>query len=211
MARKIAAHFTPERLQSWPNVDNVIPYVHELGCGMEMTGEPMDLLRRTLAGYINNPNTAGALVVALGCERNNIHGFLSRWDSKKPNAAQTGDSGYRRHAKTIDEGIAIVESMLPHANTVKRQPVSVEHLTVGLQCGVPTDSPASQRTRHWASRWTCWWNKAEPRSSETTEIFGVEHTLTARAVTPEVGQNSSIASTGGWSTTKDVIARLMAG
>ena len=48
-----------------------------LSGGMELTGEPMDLLRRTLAGYIKHPNIAGAVVFSLGCERNNLPKFFA--------------------------------------------------------------------------------------------------------------------------------------
>src|SRR5260221_7119452 len=72
VVHKIAEWFTPERLAEFPNVDGVVAFSHGTGCGMEMTGEPMDLLRRTLAGYALHANLAGALVVGLGCERNQV-------------------------------------------------------------------------------------------------------------------------------------------
>lgn len=76
VARKIANHFTPERLAAYPNVSGVVPFVTGLGCGMEMTGPFMDLLRRTIMGYATNPNLGAAIVTALGCERNNIDGMF---------------------------------------------------------------------------------------------------------------------------------------
>ena len=51
VVHKIAEYFTPERLAEYPNIDGVVAFAHGTGCGMEMTGEPMDLLRRTMAGY----------------------------------------------------------------------------------------------------------------------------------------------------------------
>ncbi|MPZ43290.1 MAG: altronate dehydratase, partial [Betaproteobacteria bacterium] len=66
VVHRIAAWFTPERLAEYPNVDGVVAFAHGLGCGMEMTGEPMDLLRRTTAGYALHANMAAALVVGLG-------------------------------------------------------------------------------------------------------------------------------------------------
>lgn len=35
----------------------------------------------------------------------------------------------------VREGVARLEAMLPQANRGRRQPVSAEHLCVGLQCG----------------------------------------------------------------------------
>src|SRR4029078_198383 len=72
-ARKIAEHFTAEKLAAYPNVDGVVALTNELGCGMEMTGEPMDLLRRTIAGTVRHANAGAALICSLGCERNNVY------------------------------------------------------------------------------------------------------------------------------------------
>lgn len=133
-ARNVADWFTLQRLEAWPNVDGVIPFIHEIGCGMEMTGEPMDLLRRTLSGCVRNPNMAGALVLALGCERNNIYGFLEQEkltvgaDFKTLVLQEVGGT-----ASAISQGIAAIETMLPAANEVVRQTVSAAHLSVGLQ------------------------------------------------------------------------------
>ncbi|HGL5382467.1 TPA: UxaA family hydrolase [Burkholderia cenocepacia] len=132
-ARQVAAWFTPKRLAAYPNVDGVVPFVHELGCGMEKSGEPMDLLRRTLGGSIRNPNLAGAVVMALGCERNNIYGFLEQEGLEPGPMLKTmvlQEVGGTRAA--IDGGIAAVEDMLIAANRFVRTRASVEHLVVGL-------------------------------------------------------------------------------
>ncbi len=63
VVHKIAEWFTPERLADFPNVDGVVAFSHSIGCGMEMSGEPMELLRRTMAGYARHPNLAAALIV----------------------------------------------------------------------------------------------------------------------------------------------------
>jgi altronate hydrolase len=76
VVKKIAEWFTPERLAEYPNVDGVVAFAHGIGCGMEMTGEPMQMLRRTMAGYARHPNLAAALVIGLGCERNQLRGLM---------------------------------------------------------------------------------------------------------------------------------------
>nr|WP_240164512.1 UxaA family hydrolase [Pantoea sp. Ap-967] len=143
-ARMVSDHFTPARLAAWPNVDGVVPLIHELGCGMEMTGEFMDVLRRTLGGCIRNPNNAGTVVLALGCERNNIYGFLEQENLARGATVHTvvlQEAGGT--AAAVRQGIEAIESMLPLANQFERQPVSASHLCVGLlsasldaQCGV---------------------------------------------------------------------------
>ncbi|MDD2546799.1 MAG: UxaA family hydrolase, partial [Burkholderiaceae bacterium] len=69
---RIAAHFTPERLAAFPNVDGVAAFAQTSGCGMSSPSEHFDVLRRTLAGYARHPNLAGVLIVGLGCERNQV-------------------------------------------------------------------------------------------------------------------------------------------
>ena len=135
-ARKTTDFFDEERLAEYPNVDGVVPFVHEIGCGMEMTGEPMDLLRRTLSGFIRNPNITAAVVMALGCERNNLKSFLEQEKlavGPKLRTVTIQESGGIRNA--VEDAKRIVYEMLPEANNVKRQPVSAERLRVGLQSG----------------------------------------------------------------------------
>ncbi|MGI4954112.1 MAG: UxaA family hydrolase, partial [Janthinobacterium lividum] len=135
-ARQAADFFDADQLAPYPNVDAVVPYVHEIGCGMEMTGEPMDLLRRTLSGTIRNPNTFGTVVIALGCERNNLRGFLEQEKLAVGDRLHTitiQDIGGIR--KAVEEAKRLILAMLPEANAAWRSTVSVAHLVLGLQSG----------------------------------------------------------------------------
>lgn len=133
-ARMVADWFTTKRLAPFPNVDGVLPFVHELGCGMEKTGEPMDLLRRTLGGSIRNANLAGAVVMALGCERNNIYAFLEQEGLEAgPMLKTVVLQEVGGTAKAVEQGIAAVKEMLPAANAVQRQAVPASQLVVALQ------------------------------------------------------------------------------
>ena len=190
VARRIADHFAPELLAAYPNVSGVVPFITGLGCGMEMTGPFMELLRRTIMGYATNPNVGAALVVALGCERNNIDGMFESCGVK------TGETMRKLviqevggTAKAIAEGIRQVEEMLPIVNQTGRTTVSAEHLRLALECGGSdgfsglSANPALGRAVDILVK-----NGGTAILSETTEIFGVEHTLTRRARTPEVGR-----------------------
>jgi altronate hydrolase len=64
-----------EPLQDYPNVDGVVALTHKTGCGMA-AGEPLQLLRRTLAGYARHPNFSHVIVLGLGCEVNQIGELL---------------------------------------------------------------------------------------------------------------------------------------
>ncbi len=188
--RRIADWFTEERLADFPNVDGVVAFSHSLGCGMEMTGEPMALLRRTMAGYARHANLAAVLIVGLGCERNQLAGLLADESLQAGPLLRTftmQDTGGTR--KTIAAGVAAVRELLPAANQVVRQPVSASHLCVGLQCGGSdgfssiTANPALGAAVDLLVR-----HGGTAILSETPEIYGVEHTLTRRAVSREVGE-----------------------
>ena len=186
----IADHFTKERLAEYPNVDGVAAFSHHTGCGMELTGEPMDLLHRTLAGYIRHPNVASSLVVGLGCERCQVGGlFESEKLTPGPNLRTLvmQESGGTR--QTISDGISIVEELLQEANKCSRQTLPASHIMVGLQCGGSdsfssiTANPALGKAIDILSK-----HGGTGILSETPEIYGVEHTLTARAASVEIGQ-----------------------
>jgi len=190
VVNKIAEWFTPERLKDYPNVDGVVAFSHSIGCGMEMSGEPMQLLRRTMAGYIRHPNLAAAMVIGLGCERNQLKGLLEKEELATSPHLHTfimQESGGTR--QTIAAGIEAVKAMLPEANKASRSTVSASHLCVGLQCGGSdgfssiTANPALGAAVDILAR-----HGGTGILSETPEIYGVEHTLTRRAASVEIGQ-----------------------
>jgi altronate hydrolase len=190
VSHRIADWFSPERLAEYGNIDGVAAFTHSTGCGMELSGEPMDLLRRTLAGYIRHPNLAAVLVVGLGCERNQINTLfgaekLTNGTNLKSFVMQ--DTGGTR--KTIEAGIAAIRELLPDANRVTRVAVPASHVSVGLQCGGSdafssiTANPALGAAMDILVR-----HGGTAILSETPEIYGVEHTLTRRAATREIGE-----------------------
>ncbi|SAK46711.1 altronate dehydratase [Caballeronia hypogeia] len=190
VAHKIAEWFTPERLADYPNVDGVVAFTHGIGCGMEMSGEPMALLRRTMAGYARHPNLAAALVIGLGCERNQLAGLMEQEGLNAGARLHTfimQESGGTR--RTIEAGIEAVRALLADANRVQRTTVSASHLKVGLQCGGSdgfssiTANPALGAAVDLLVR-----HGGTAILSETPEIYGVEHTLTRRAASREVGE-----------------------
>jgi altronate hydrolase len=73
----------------------------------------MALLRRTMAGYARHPNLAAALIVGLGCERNQLQELLDE-EGLAPNARlhtfTMQQSGGTR--KTIEAGIEAVKALL---------------------------------------------------------------------------------------------------
>jgi altronate hydrolase len=193
-ARAIADHFSkhtnPAALADFPNIDGVVALTHGTGCGMDTGGTGMQLLERTLAGYATHANFAGAVVVGLGCEANQLQTWLAHSGLQEGNTLNTfniQDTGGT--AKTVAKGIEFVKRMLPAANAVQRVPCSVEHIVVGLQCGGSDGySGISANPALGAAVDLLVQHGGTAILSETPEIYGAEHLLTRRAVRREVGE-----------------------
>jgi len=188
--RRLADWVTPERLAAFAHVDGVVAFTHNTGCGMSTPSLNFDVFRRTLAGYARHPNLAAVLIVGLGCERNQIGELLSSQGlARGPKLATFNmqDSGGTR--ETIAAGVAAIQELLPEANSVKREPVSARHLSIGLQCGGSDGfSSISANPALGAAMDILVRHGGTAILSETPEIYGVEDMLTRRAATPEVGR-----------------------
>lgn len=186
----IADYFTDEKLKDYPNIDGVVPFSYAQGCGGDSTAGPMAVLRRTLAGYIRHPNMGAVVVVGLGCERNQMDALFEAENlSEGPNLKSFIMQEMGGTRKTVEAGIAAVKEMLPKANDIRREPVPASHIKVGLQCGGSdgfsglSANPALGVAMDILVR-----HGGTAILSETSEIYGVEHTLTSRAVSREVGE-----------------------
>jgi len=139
-AREIAYRATREiySREKFPNVDGVVPIVHESGCGMP-DGRAVDLLNLLLADTLRHPNLGAAVYIDLGCGKTCVECSAPVFQTLVPNYNQRIVNLTIQHSggsrKTVERGLEIVEKMLPHVNKVKREPVPVSKLIVGTECG----------------------------------------------------------------------------
>ncbi|KMW56821.1 Altronate dehydratase [Candidatus Rhodobacter oscarellae] len=189
-ARRIADHFTADRLSDYPNVDGVVAFVHGTGCGMAGDGEGFEALQRVMWGYARHPNHAGVLMVGLGCEMNQIDWLLEAYGLKQSETFQVMNiQNVAGLQKTIDMGIQKVEAMLPIANQAQREPCPASELMVALQCG--GSDAWSGVTANPALGYACDLLAAQGGTgvlAETPEIYGAEHLLTRRAADRATGE-----------------------
>ena len=189
-ARRIAEHFTPERLAPYPNVDGVTAFVHGTGCGMADAGDGFEALQRVMWGYARNPNVVGVLMAGLGCETMQIDWLMEAFGLtpgplfQAMNIQDVGGLG-----RTVAAGIAKIEAMLPLANEVQRETCPASELMVALQCG--GSDAWSGITANPALGHACDLLVAQGGTgvlAETPEVYGAEHLLTERAATREIGE-----------------------
>ncbi len=186
----IAERFPADELASFGNVDGIVALTHGTGCGMADRGDGFDALQRTLWGFARHPNFAGVLLIGLGCEVNQIDFLLEAYQIPRGPSFQTmtlqGTGGTR---KTIERAQGMIREMLVEANRAERQAVAAAELSVALQCGGSdgysgiTANPALGAAADLVVR-----HGGTAILSETPEIYGAEHLLTRRAVSPAVGE-----------------------
>ena len=174
-------------LADYPNVDGVVALTHKTGCGMTQH-EPLRLLRRTLGGFARHVNFSHVIVLGLGCEMNQIGGFLEEQKlAGRLRAMDIQDVGGSR--KTVEKAIAFVKEVLADSNKVKRETVPASELMVALQCGGSDGySGVSANPALGAASDLIVRHGGTVILSETPETYGAEHLLTRRAVSREVGE-----------------------
>ena len=174
-------------LAEFPNVDGVVALTHKTGCGMT-DGEPLRVLRRTLAGYARHPNFSHVVVLGLGCEVNGLGGLLA--EAALEGRVRSMDiqtmGGTRR---TVEAAVAFVRGVLAEANAVVREPVPASELVVALQCGGSDGySGVSANPALGVASDLLVAQGGTVILGETPETYGAEHLLTRRAESREVGE-----------------------
>jgi altronate hydrolase len=175
-------------LDGMENVDGIVPITHNSGCGMAGAGEGFDMLRRTLWGTAANPNFGAILLVGLGCEVLQVDRLSETYgltDGRDFHSFTIQDTGGTR--KAVAEGIERLKTIIPELNKQQRAEIPASELVLGLQCGGSdawsgvTSNPALGNA---CDRLVAM--GATVILSETPEIYGAEHLLHARAISPEV-------------------------
>ncbi|MCE4557810.1 UxaA family hydrolase [Roseateles cellulosilyticus] len=170
-----------------PGVDGVVAITHGSGCGMS-DGEGLALLRRTLRGYATHPNFAAVVVIGLGCEVNQVGALLDGLETggRVHGLTIQGEGGTR---EAITRGQALVRELAREAGQARRSSVPAARLVVGLQCGGSDGySGISANPALGAAVDLLVRQGGTAILSETPEIYGAEHLLTARATSPAVAQ-----------------------
>jgi altronate hydrolase len=188
--RRIADYFRDNPIMDqFPNVDGVVGFPTKGGCGAHYGSSYLGLLQRTMAGIVDHPNVGAYIILSLGCETNQPEDMIEATSLREGDPLVITiqeDGGFEA---SVAAGIAAVERLLPEANKARREPVPVSEIVLALQCGGSdgwsgvTANPALGRAADEIVR-----HGGTVVLGETSEVYGGEHLLTRRAVTPEVGQ-----------------------
>jgi altronate dehydratase len=194
VSRYVVERFCGEEFQKeYPEIDGVIALKTQGGCGVD-PGGPMQIIRRTLGNMARHPNISGYVMIGLGCEDNQIRGIREDYNLDNLREGEIPPEfmtiqGTGGSLKTIEAAVKAVEKILPKVADVKRTEQPFSKLVLAENCGGSdgnsgcTANPAlgvasDELVRHGGTSVL----------AETTEIYGAEHLLTNRAVTPEVAE-----------------------
>ncbi|MFQ5445513.1 MAG: UxaA family hydrolase, partial [Saprospiraceae bacterium] len=110
---------------------------HDGGCGG--TRHDSETLCRLLAGYIANPNVAGATVLSLGCQHAQISllkDALGRFDGAAGKPVYFLEQQQSRPERAfIAEAVKRTFAGCMQANDIRRSPAPLRKLCLGLECG----------------------------------------------------------------------------
>ena len=119
------------------NVDGIKFLKHDGGCGG--TRQDAEVLCQLLAGYITNPNVAGATILSLGCQNAQVEMMQKALNNFDPNLKKPvyilEQQKIDSERKLIEESVKRTFLGLVEANKVLRKPAPLNKLVLGLECG----------------------------------------------------------------------------
>lgn len=121
---------------AFQNVDGIVAIAHTEGG----SGHPnnLELLLRTLAGFMINPNVGAVLAVDFGVEpvtNRMLQAYLQQHNYPIANIPHRFLSLTGPFQQNLEIGETQVREWLPVVNQTRRTPESIAHIKIGLQCG----------------------------------------------------------------------------
>lgn len=111
---------------------NIIPIIHNYGCGHVKGSKDIETIQNLIAGYIDNPNCFKYIKISLGCE--DLLHFKAKENKKKLLGKFTVQNTSSK-IDLISKVIQLIDTEKKKLDKLKRKKVSLSNLTVALQCG----------------------------------------------------------------------------
>ena len=177
VAKSIQEQFEKE-LADYPFIEKVIAFPHNYGCSQ--LGGDHENTRKILADMVRHPNTAGVLVVALGCENNQLSAFRELVGEVDETRIRFMES-QKIKGDEVEHGLGLVREIARAATDDHREDIPVSELKVGLKCGGSdgfsgiTANPLLGRFSDWIVA-----HGGTTVLTEVPEMFGAESLLMSR-------------------------------
>ena len=177
VAQSIQKQFEKE-LSNYPSIEKVIAFPHNYGCSQ--LGGDHENTRKILADMVHHPNAAGVLVVALGCENNQLSVFRELVGEVDETRVKFFES-QKIQGDEVEFGLDLLREIAAAGKDDKREDIPVSELKVGLKCGGSdgfsgiTANPLLGRFSDWIVA-----HGGTTVLTEVPEMFGAETILMSR-------------------------------
>jgi altronate hydrolase len=172
----------------FPSIDGIRFLQHDGGCGG--TREDSNNLCMLLAGYVANPNVAGATILSLGCQHAQIPIFQEALNSRLNGAEKPvfifEQQQYGTEQAMLEAAISATFEGLIEADRMIREPAPLSKLSIGVKCGGSdgfSGISANPAVGHAADLLVALGGKVV--MAEFPELCGVEQELINRCVDDE--------------------------
>jgi altronate dehydratase len=164
---------------TYENVDGIVCVAHTEG-GEERTPNNLDLLLRTLSGFMVNPNVGAVLVLDQGGEETVTNSMLGAYLEEYgypiddlPHEFMSLEGSFRRD---LERAKAVVRGWLEEVDAVRRTEEPASELKIGLQCGGSDafSGISANPLVGWVSKEVIR-NGGIANLAETDELIGAEH------------------------------------
>jgi len=132
IAGSLAERFRDEIKGVEGSMDAVVAFPHNYGCSQ--LGDDHQNTRTILADMVKHPNAGGVLVVALGCENNQLSAFrelVGPVDERRVKMIEM----QKVEGDEIEAGLSLLREIFAECCADVREDVPVGELKIGLKCG----------------------------------------------------------------------------
>ena len=177
VAQNIQKQFEKE-MSDYPSIEKVIAFPHNYGCSQ--LGGDHENTRNILADMVHHPNAAGVLVVALGCENNQLSSFRELVGEADETRVKFMES-QKVQGDEVEHGLQLLREIAAAAKDDIREDIPVSELKVGLKCG-GSDGFSGITANPLLGRFSDWIVSQGGTTvlTEVPEMFGAETILMAR-------------------------------
>ncbi|MBO5015610.1 MAG: altronate dehydratase [Bacteroidaceae bacterium] len=177
VVQNIQKQFEAE-MAAYPGIEKVIAFPHNYGCSQ--LGGDHENTRKILADMVHHPNAAGVLVVALGCENNQLGAFREFVGEVDETRVKFMES-QKIHGDEVEFGLGLLREIAEAAKNDVREDIPVSELKVGLKCG-GSDGFSGITANPLLGRFSDWIVSQGGTTvlTEVPEMFGAETILMSR-------------------------------
>ncbi len=134
---KTTTESTVDSERIFANIDGIKFLTHQGGCGG--TRQDSESLCALFAGYIHNPNVAGATIISLGCQNAQYQILEEKYKALNPDVSKPiiflEQQKEGTEVQLLTQAIKKTFLALVEANKIERKSSPLSKLTIGLECG----------------------------------------------------------------------------